>query len=560
MIRGFWRYFLIGILLCEPACTKRAHQPEPRRDVVVAVEGDVDSFNPLFAEEAAAGEINDLIFPALVGSRFDTSLGALDYYPLLARSWNEAAGGRDLVFHLRTDARWQDGPPVEARDVQFSYQLYGDPAVGSVRQSAVESLRRYQGKADVARSVEVVDDSTVVFHFERNSGGQLFDAGLPILPAHILKSIPRGELRTCEFNRRPVGSGPFLLQTWTRLQEIVLASNPSSQLPFPARLPRLVFRVIPEEQSRVAQLRSGEVDVVSDLRVEDARLLQADSDMIRIISIPGRNYDFLGWNNIDPTRYAESHGSVIVPHPLFGSAKVRRALTMAIDRKEIVRAFLGVDGQVAFGGVSPLFRWAFNDSLAPLPFDPSLSRRLLAEEGWRPGKGILEKGGRTFSFALVVPSGNRLRASVAAVVQQQLKAVGMDMKIVQVEPTTFWQEVTARKYDAWLAGFSVPLRMQLDDLWGSELSSHPFNLTGFRNARVDRILREAAALRRETDGGGLWKEFQVIVQQEQPCTFLFWTNTLVGVNRRVRGTHVGVFGTTAEAWDWRLADSSLTDR
>ena len=524
-----------------------------RAAVIIAVEGDIDSFNPLFAEEITAGEINDLIFPGLVGSDFDRAAGELRYTPSLARSWEWSNQGRDITFHLRGNAYWTDGKRVTARDVQISYVLYGDPDVSSVRQVAVENLKLTNGRLDVVKSVEPIDDSTVVFHFVREYPGQLFDAGLPIVPAHIFSFIQRADIRSHATNKSPVGFGPFKLARWVPLQEIILESNPQSVVPFPAKVPQLIFRVIPEYRSRISQFESGEIDILAGLRIEDAQKFK-DKTEITIVSIPGRDYDFLGWNNIDPVAYGKSRGKVVQPHRLFGSASVRRALTMAINRSEIVQAYLGSHGQEAIGGISPLFKWAYNDTLKPLPFDQSLARSILKREGWNDndGDGVLDKDGLRFSFMLKVPAGNQLRTVVAAVVQRQLKNVKIEMNIEQVERATFWQEVTARKYDAWLAGFSVPLQMQLDDLWGSDLERYPFNLTGFRNKRVDQILDKVKNFSRESDGAPLWKEFQILVQQEQPCTFLFWINNIVGVNKRVHGSDIGVLGTTHKAWEWTL--------
>ncbi len=536
--------------------TKKEGKPgaPPRPVVIIAIEGDIDSFNPLFAEDITAGEINDLLFPALVSSGFDLNSGELKYSPLLARWWEHTNQDRDIVFHLLPNAHWTDGKPVTARDVQLTFELYGDPDVASVRQASVENLRVTGGKHDISRSVEVRDDSTVVFHFAKAYPGQLFDAGLPILPAHILEKLPRKDLRTDPVNRSPVGFGPFSLARRTPLQEIELQSNPESVVPYPARISQLIVRVIPDYGARLSQLESGEVDLVSGLRPEDADKLSRDVPGIEIISTPGRDYDFLGWNNIDPEAYAGPPAATIRPHKLFGSSNVRRALTMAINRDELTRAYLGKHGQVAFGGVSPLFKWAYNDSLKPLSFDPQQSMALLEQEGWKDtdGDGILDKNGVRFSFVLKVPAGNQLRTVVAAAVQQQLRKVKIDMRIEQVERATFWQEVTTRKYDAWLAGFSVPLQMQLDDLWGSDLGKHPFNLTGFRNARIDEILATARTLKGETDGASLWKEFQKIVHDQQPCTFLYWINSIVAVNKRVRGTQIGVLGTTHRAWEWHV--------
>ncbi len=315
--------------------------------------------------------------------------------------------------------------------------------------------------------------------------------------------------------------------------------------------------VLPDYRTRIAQLQSGEVDLVAGLRVEDAVLLERSSPSIRIVTTTGRDYDFLGWNNIDPTSYTESGGKTIKPHRFFGNSRVRKALTLGINREEIVNAYLGKHGRVALGPVSPMFKWAYNDTLRHLPYDKALALSLLEKEGWKDtnGDGVLDRNGEPFAFSLKVPSGNQLRQVIATVIQKQLKDIKIAVTIDQVERGTFWDELLARKYDAWLAGFSVPLQMQLDDMWGSDLEKYPFNLTGFRNKRVDEILASVKSFSRETDGAALWKEFQSILHEEQPCTFLFWQNSIVGVNVRVQGTNIGVLGTTYKAWDWSTKDS-----
>jgi len=126
------------------------------------------------------------------------------------------------------------------------------------------------------------------------------------------------------------------------------------------------------------------------------------------------------------------------------------------------------------------------------------------------------------------------------------------MKIEQVERSAFWADVMDKKFDACIAGFNVPLQMQLDDLWGSDLTRSRFNLTSFRNKRVDEILAGAKTVARDTDCAGAWKEFQVILQREQPCTFLYWMNDLVAVNNRLKGTNIGVLGIYYHAADWYI--------
>ncbi len=551
---SFIRLLCVAILVASwSGCSGKKSASEST--ATVAVEGDVDSFNPLFAEEVVSGEINDLIFPRLVNSEFDTTVGELTYTPYLASSWETSRSRTDITFHLRTDAMWSDGVRVSARDVQYSFELYADTAVASVRQSAVQNFVLTDGKLDISKAIETPNDSTAVFHFATASPTQMFDVGVPLLPAHIFEKIPRRDIRLNAVNRSPVTCGPFALAHWSPMQEVVLVSSRNMGESFTPHLSKLIFKVLPDYGMRLAQFQAGEVDVITGLRMEDADLPDRFPDL-SVMSMAGRDYDFIGWNSIDPEAFAKSDGKILKPHKLFGSALVRRALTMAVNRQEIVKAYVGKHGQLASGGISPLFKWALNDTLDALPFDKLQAAALLAREGWsdRNGDGILDKGNVNFSFSLKLASGNQLRNVIATVIQQQLRDVKIDMTIEQVERGTFWNDVMARKYDAWFAGFSVPLQMQLDDLWASDLNRYPFNLAGFRHKRVDEILSSVKTLNKESDGAGLWKEFQSIVHREQPCTFLFWINNIVGVNKRLQGTHIGILGTTHKAWDWHISD------
>lgn len=543
---------LTAVIMVLGGCSR--NQSPVTHQATVAVEGDVDSFNPLYAEEQVSVSINELIFPRLLNADFEAGRGELVYAPYLAKRWEYSADGKAITFHLRTDAQWSDGVRVTAEDVRFSFILYADTAVGSVRQSNTQSFRKHEGKADAGRAVEAVNDSTVVIHFERQSPSQLFDIGVPLVPQHIFSVIPKKELRTHAINKSPVTCGPFRLASWSPMQEIVLTSSEDLGKDMAAKLEKLIFKILPDPRGRIAQLESGEVDVVAGLRPEDAKRLEQNTSL-NILSAVGRDYDFIGWNNIDPVSYEKSGGSAIVPHKFFGTAAVRRALTMAINREEIVAAYLGKFGEESIGGVSPLFKWAYNDTITPLQYDKEAARALLEQEGWRDsdGDGVLERSGTEFSFTLKLASGNQLRDVIATVIQRQLKELKIDMRIEQVERGTFWNSLIARKYDAWFAGFSVPLQMRLDDLWASDLRRYPFNLAGFRNNRVDEILAATQYVRKESDGAPMWKEFQVIVHNEQPYTFLFWIHNIVAVNSRLKNTHIGELGVTHKAWEWTVS-------
>lgn len=555
----FLRLTLVVFLLALCGCRTKDQGTQQNGTVVVGIPADISTLNPIFVQEVTEGEITELIYPRLIDASFDTTIGLLRFEPSLAHSWDLRNENRDVIFHLRHGIQWSDSLPVTALDVQYSYELYGDSSLGSIRQSALDGLQKApDGSIDIRKSIEVLNDSTVIFHFRRAYAGQLFDAGLPIVPFHVFNTVPRSELRTHLLNRKPIGAGPFALESWKPMQELVLIPNPLSRIPRPAALKRLVFRILPDKTARLQELKQQRIDLMGGLEALDVADLASSAPFVQIVSIPARQYFFFGWNNIDGNVYASSKAASVHAHPLFGSAAIRRALTYAINRNEMIATLLGRWGSEAAGPISPLFRWATNDTLTALPYDPGMASKMLSAEGWidQHGGGIREKGGRRFSFSLILPAGNQFYLDIANIVQRQLREVGVEMRIQPVDGSTFFPTLIEKKYDACVAGFEIPLQIQMDDFWNSDLRRYPFNVVSFRNRRVDEILALAKRNVNEIETAPLWKEFQGIMYQEQPCTFLFWSSKLVGVNKRVQGTRIGVLGTLYHTWEWHTGDGN----
>ncbi len=541
----------VTIIFAMSGCSERT-EPDRQDVVIIGIPGDADTFNPIFATGVTASQIIDLIYPSLVHSDFDLDDGTISYQPSLSKSWEHHNDNKSITFDLRTDAVWEDGTTITAQDVYTTYGLYGNPEVGSVRQDALENfLKNEAGTPDIEQSIEVVNDSTITFHFESAYTGQLFDVGLPILPAHIFETIPKEDLRTHSINRQPVGAGPFKLHSWTPQQSIILESNESSVLPQPAKLSRLIFQIIPDYQSRISQLESGEIDMMDDISVEDAERIEGRDSPVQITPMPERRYYFIGWNNIHTRAFAESEGQTIQPHPLFGNPDVRKALTLAINREEMTNAFFGDYARVAGGPIPPVFRWAYDETLEPHPYDPQRASELLENAGWQvDDTGVLHNENNRFSFTMMIPSGDHIRSMMASTIQQQLSEINIEMNIEQVEGAVFLQNLMQKSYDAWIVGFMFPLELQIENLWGSDFNTAHFNFVSFRNERVDEILARTRVLFDPEEAAPLWMEFQRIFHQEQPVTFLCWVSNIVGVHERVKGKTVDIHGLTHRAWEW----------
>jgi peptide/nickel transport system substrate-binding protein len=543
-------FLLLACALILVTCGRKADMKDAT--AVVAISGDAEGFNPIVNASTTSSEINTNIFPRMFDLTFNLNLGQLEFHPALVTRWESTNNGLDVVLHLRRDVKWEDGTVVSADDIKFSYELYGDDVVASPRGNYVDNMIFTDGKFDVDKSITIIDDTTMVFHFTHRYPQQLFHLGLSPISKRLYRNADRRTLRANPLNERPLSAGPFRLEKWVRQQEIILASNPKCNLPGPAPLERAVLRVITEPTTRLTEFKKGAVDLMWPIYPEDVKDIQSRD--IKLETLPPRVYEYVGWANIDLEEYNKTDGHTVRPHKLFGDARVRQALTYAINRKGIMEAKLGAYGELAVSDFSPIFRWAFNNSLVPYPYDPNEARQSLKQAGWTDtdGDGILDKSGLKFEFNLAYNTGNTRRAYAATVIQENLKQIGIKVNLVTAEPVVFFKNLDQKKYDAFIAGFSVGLAIDPSGRWG-DLKA-PFNNIGYQNARVRELINLGLHCENDRDAARFWKEIQAILHQEQPCTFLYWIKDIVGVNRRIKNANINILGMLDGMGHWRIGD------
>lgn len=493
--------------------------------VVLGVTGDFDSLNELNAASSEALQaIQYLLFMSLI-----TLDEQLQFAPQLAERWEFAPGDTLLTFHLRQDVKWSDGVPTTAHDVVFTYQLAIDTSV------AYPAASRF----DQTRKVEVLDDHTVRFHFKQAYADALFDVQMPILPKHVLEKIPRDKIAASEFNRKPVGNGPFQLVEWQANQRVVFEANPHYALG-PPRCERLVFQIIPEESALLANLLTGAVDIAPALEPATIKQLTSGNarDDLEVVRYAGRNYSFLAWNNA---------------HPLF-TRRVRQAFTHAIDKTAIINTLFEGAAQPAIGPFLP-FVWAYDDSLRDRAYDQAKAKQLLAEEGWKDfdNDGVLEKNGRKLEFAIKTNADSQLRRNIAVMVQAQLQKIGVAVKVEAVEWNLLLQQVfEQRDFDVLLSAWDADFAANPAPLWHSRAIADGYNLVSYRNAKVDSLLDAARVLVNRRAAAPLWKEFQRIIVADCPYTFLFAQERLAVVNPRVRNVKMDVRSYLANVAQWEV--------
>jgi peptide/nickel transport system substrate-binding protein len=473
----------------------------------IAVLSDFQAFNPVTNTHLTTDDvIKHMLFTPLI--QYDAKLQPI---PWLAERWELADTA--VTFHLRRDVRWHDGQPVTAEDVKFTFDLAKDPSTASLLGSAYMNL---------VKSATVVDPYTVRFSFTAPHAQALDGFWWAPLPRHLLQGVNPAELNKQEFNRRPVGSGPFRFGEWRAGQSVTLVANEqfSPSLGGRPRLDRVVFRVVPEATTMVTELINGTADMIAYTLLPDQGAQIQNQRGVDLRHYPSREFTYFAWNN---TR------------PLFSDARIRRALSMGINRDQIIQGLLKGFAVPASGMIpswSPLYT-----EMAPLPHDVNAARQLLAQAGWTDtnGDGIAEKGGQPLRFVLTINSANRLHADIAQVVQQQLRQIGADVQIRPQEFQSMLQQYKSRQYDAVLANWSLDtFKVDPTPLFSCAEAkvANSANRTGYCNPAADRLMEQGLRTSDPAQARQLWAQHAQILQQDQPITFLFWLEDMAGIGPR----------------------------
>ncbi len=457
---------------------------ERRGDTVLFASGaDLQSINPLLTVHPLARQVQRyVLLTTLV--RYDEALQARPY---LARAWTWSPDRREITFELQSQVRWHDGRATTARDVAWTLDAASDPAVG------------YPRLADLADLVAVLveNDSTVRLRFRVPQPGipdVLTD--LAILPEHLLGAAPRDRMREAAWNRTPVGNGPFRFVRHEPNRRWVFAANPGfpAAVGGPPGIDRLVLAVVDEPTTKLAALVSAELDFAG-IQPAHAEFVRRDPRLVVL------DYPLLfTYGLVLNTRRAP-----------FDRLEVRRAIAAAIDREEIVQAHVYGFGTPAFGPLGGegdgRAREKAGGVVAP---SPARSRPLPPA----PPFEILTAG-----------SGE---GTLEQLVQAQLARVGFDVRIRQLELSTFLARLygPSRDFDAAILGIPGDLGLgYLRPL--AELAGTP---PGPDVAATLRLLADSA-----------------------PVTFLYHARGVQGANRRVRGVRMDLRGELATVHDWRVS-------
>ncbi|MDH3257750.1 MAG: ABC transporter substrate-binding protein, partial [Nitrospinota bacterium] len=416
-----------------------------------------------------------------------------------------------LVFQLKRGVKFHDGHEFDSGDVLFTYQAIMDPRNASPRTSDYEPVK----------SAEVLEKYKIKFVYKRLFSPAINAWMMGVLPEHLLNveaiqreardkklnddQIKNFTLRDSDFNRNPIGIGPFIFKEWKGDQLVRLVRN-ENYWEGPPEYGEYIMRIITEPLTQEMEFYSGAADNYGVLPHQVARL--KTDPKYQSFSTVGFVYAYIGYN---------------LRKPLFKSAEVRTALGMAINVDQIIEYVLYNEGERVTGPYPKITDW-YDHDVPPIPYDPKGALRILNQLGWKKNAdGWLEKEGKLFEFNLITNSGNPIRKNILSIVQNNWRNLGIKCNTQVFEWAVFLKDfVNSLEFDALVLGWSMGIDPDLFQLWhSSQVGPNQLNFVGYENPEADRLI---VAIRQEYDKSKqiqMTRQLHRLIARDQPYTFLY---------------------------------------
>ncbi len=458
-----------------------------------------------------------------------------------------------FTFKLRKEARWQDGHPVTAKDIYFSWQLLRNPHLG-----APNIQNYYQHLTECT----VIDDHTVRLVYDEQYW-MAFDTSstFAIRPKHILdpedqmSKDPDGYCKKYvdhPFHVKPVFSGPYRVESWKRDHSITLSRVANHwDKKRAGYLEKIHVRFMPDMVAALQALKNGEIDFMPLLTPEQfygdaSKSAEFSKNYAKVEYILG-NYGYVGWN---------------MRKPPFDNRDVRLAMDLAcFDKVKFLKEVLYESGVITTGNQF-IFGKAYDHSLKPRPYDPQKADELLLEAGWydRDGDGLRDKDGQPFRFELLMPQVDATHPAKrrADIYQANLKKLGIDMQVRMLEWGAFLEKIEKLEFDActlsWVLG-NPPSEGDPYQIWhSSQAGINGSNHVGFVNEAADRLIETARGELDPEKRRAMYKQLHKILYEEQPYMFLYQPAELGAISKRFRNVKFYLLRPGYDPTEWYIPE------
>lgn len=466
--------------------------------------------NPLLATDSTSSAIAGWIFDGLL--KYDKNGNIV---PAMAESFHFESDTQ-LVITLQKGLVWQDGAPVTAEDVVFTWQTAVSPKI----------FTPYSSSFRTVKNVEALDPLTVKITYTKPYFKALETWMMPLIPKHLLEK--EEDLMTSPFNQQPVGTGKYTLEQLEVSKDIVLEANPTFHEGKP-KIDKVAYHYVQDPSVEFLMLKSGKLDMGGLTPMQAERQLDdAFHDRYRIIETPDFSFTYLAFN---------------LKKPPFDNPKVRKALNYALDRQEMVDILYMGHGQVCHG---PFLEGtgAFNPEVKAPRRDVAKAKAMLKEAGFDEEHPL--------QFEIVTNANNPIRLYAAQIIQHQLKAAGVEAKVRAMEWQAFLNRVVhARKFDALVLGWALPLKPDAYSVWHSDGDKKGgFNFVGYKNEEVDRLIIEAESMVDPEAFNKAYREIFRLIVEDAPYLFLYIPNAITVINKKISPIEPTFLGIMHNQVEW----------
>ena len=470
--------------------------------------------NPILANDSASSEISDWLFNGLF--KYDK-----DGTPTvdLAKSY-EFKTPTHLIIKLKEDVLWHDNVKFTSKDVIFTYEKIIDPKVFNSIKSNFQQVK----------SVKALDDYTIEVIYSQAYFKALETWMVGILPYHILKD--EENIMTSSFNKNPIGTGSYKLKEFKTAQDIELIAN-ENYFEGKPKIDKILYKFLPDSNTSFLYLKQKNLDIggLSPMQI-DRQIDDTFKKNYTIIQKPSFAYTYLGFNLKDEK---------------FKDIRIRQALSLAIDRQELVDILFFGYGQICNGPFLPN-SFAFNDNVKTITQNIEKAKALLKEAGYDENN--------PFTFELVTNTGNDIRINTAQILQYQLQKAGVIMKIRVMEWQAFLNTVVhPRNFETVLLGWALALMPDAYPLWHSSSDKlGGFNLVSYKNEKVDKLIEKGSETIDKNELGKIYKELFQIISDDLPYLFLYIPDAITVINKDIKNIEPSFIGIMHNQKDWELEE------
>jgi peptide/nickel transport system substrate-binding protein len=513
-----------------------------------ATTSDITTLNPMFIDDTTSQNLANLLFAGIIDLD-PKGQPIADDAALAAEVPTVSADGLTYTVKLKTSPKWTDGKPVTADDLIWTFNTYANPKVGA---PAISSF-------DKVAEIKKVNENTVEIKLkEVYAPFMVTTLTSAVLPSHILKDVPAEDLKKNPYGTEPakfVSNGPYKWGSWTQAQQHTLEADPNFWGTKKAHIKTIVYKMYADQNTQVQALVKGEADMMEQIPVATLPAAEGKPD-IKLVEGPGPVYDYFGFNF-----NKENWPDGFVP---FAGKATRQALAHAINRQGMVDSVLKKHGVLLNG---PFLPGSVFDAGTAKNYDYNVdtAKKLLADDGWKAGPdGILVKDGHKFEFKLQFNTGNKRRESVGAVIQANLKAVGIN---VILEPLDFaaWikNNINPGKYQAVLLGWSLTTDPDNESIFSSKYFPEAGQNSGwYKNELTDKLWVDGYKVTDPAKRREVYGKLAAEMTDDLPYVFLYQQNLIEGLRSRVKYAEADKpvlalpYGTSYHMQYWWVSDAT----